>query len=159
MSTYRNITRFKQELSREECEKILVATKRGVLSVIAPEGYPYGMPMNHFYDPYTNEIYFHGGKMGHKIDALKKNNKASFCVIDDGYGTEGWWLQFKSVIVFGVIEMIDDPVIVEDISRRLSAKFVDDKEYIDHEIELSLKGTLLLKMRIEHMTGKKVNER
>ena len=55
--------------------------------------------------------------------------------------------------------MIDDPVVVEDISRRLSAKFVDDKEYVDHEIELSLKGTLLLKMRIEHMTGKKVNER
>jgi nitroimidazol reductase NimA-like FMN-containing flavoprotein (pyridoxamine 5'-phosphate oxidase superfamily) len=157
MSEFREMRRKRQQLSEEESIGILQKATAGTLALLGDDDYPYAVPISYAYN--DGKLYFHSALSGHKVDAIRKCNKASFCVIDDGSGTEGWWLQFKSVIVFGVIEMIDDPVVVEDISRRLSAKFVDDKEYVDHEIELSLKGTLLLKMRIEHMTGKKVNER
>ncbi len=41
--------RFKQQVSAEECIEILKTTKRGVLSVIGDDGYPYGFPINHYY--------------------------------------------------------------------------------------------------------------
>ncbi len=59
---FRELTRKKQQLSNEECIELLKAEKRSVLSVIGDDGYPYGMPMNHFYDENDGCIYFHCGK-------------------------------------------------------------------------------------------------
>lgn len=82
---FRPLTRIKQQLSDEECIEILKNEKRGVLSVLGDNEYPYGMPMNHFYNEEDGCLYFHSGKKGHKVDAFTKHNKASFCVYDQGY--------------------------------------------------------------------------
>ena len=63
--------RFKQQVSEEACIEVLKNTKRGVLSVIGDDGYPYGMPINHYYSQEDGKLYFHGAKAGHKIDAIK----------------------------------------------------------------------------------------
>ncbi|MBE7009832.1 MAG: pyridoxamine 5'-phosphate oxidase family protein, partial [Ruminococcaceae bacterium] len=81
---FREMLRFKQALPREECIDILKREKRGVLSVLGDDGYPYGMPINHFYCEDDGKLYFHGGRKGHKIDALRRCDKASFCVYDEG---------------------------------------------------------------------------
>ena len=47
--------------------------------------YPYGIPMNHWYNPGDGKLYFHGAKTGHKIDAIRKSDKVSYCVYDAGY--------------------------------------------------------------------------
>lgn len=156
---FREIVRKKQALDKEECIAILKKEVRGVLSVNGLEGYPYGMPINHYYDEESGCIYFHGGKTGHKIDALKADDRASFCVYDEGYRREGEWaLNIKSVIVFGHIEFVDSLEETEKISRALCYKFTDDEEYIQHEIGKSLKGTLCFKLIPEHISGKLVNE-
>ena len=49
---FRELTRKKQKLSMEECLQILKSEKRGVLSVNGDNDYPYGMPMNHWYNGY-----------------------------------------------------------------------------------------------------------
>ena len=77
---FRQLTRIKQQLSLDECIHLLKSEKRGVLSVLGEDGYPYGMPMNHWYNEEDGKIYFHCGKTGHRLDALKKENKVSFCV-------------------------------------------------------------------------------
>ena len=82
---FREMLRKKQQLSQEECIEILKKQLRGVLSVIGDDEYPYGMPMNHFYCEEDGKIYFHGSKMGHKIDAMKRHNKVSFCVYDEAF--------------------------------------------------------------------------
>ena len=157
---FRDIKRYKQRIPEEECIEILKNEKRGVLSVNGDEGYPYGMPLNHFYDDETGNIYFHSGKTGHKIDAVMKDDKVSYCVYDSGFIKEGdWALNIKSVIVFGRIRFVEDYERTVEISRRLSRKFTDDEEYIEHEIERSGKATLLLELVPEHMTGKIVNEK
>ena len=143
----------------EECTEILKAEKRGVLSVIGDDGYPYGMPMNFWYDEESGKIYFHGGKSGHKIDALKRCDKVSFCVYDGGYREEGdWALNIKSVIIFGRIKFIEDLDAAVEISRKLSLKFTDDLGYIDGEIEKYAKATLCLELVPEHICGKLVKE-
>ncbi len=157
---FRELARKKKEITRDECIDILKNEKRGVLSVLGDEGYPYGMPMNHFYDEEDGCIYFHSGKEGHRTDSLKKWDRVSFCVYDRGYIKEGdWALNIKSVIVFGKIEIIDDIEKIVAISRKLSYKFTSDDEYIDREIALFGAKTDLLRLRIEHMCGKAVEEK
>ncbi len=45
---FREMLRIKQQLTNEECISILKQEPRGVLSVFGDEGYPYGMPLNHY---------------------------------------------------------------------------------------------------------------
>ena len=156
---FREITRKKLQLPEDECREILSKQLRGVLSVNGDEGYPYGMPINHYFCPDDGRIYFHGGMKGYKIDALRRDNKASFCVYDDGYQKEGEWaLNIRSVIVFGHVEFIEDRETVERISRQLSLKFTDDEEYISREIANSLDRTLMFALIPEHISGKIVKE-
>ena len=156
---FRDMLRKKQQLPEEECIEILKNELRGVLSVIGDDDYPYGMPINHFYCEEDGKIYFHSGRKGHKIDAMKSHDKASFCVYDQGFRREGEWaLNIRSVIVFGRIEFIEDRDKIYEVARRLSYKFTDDEEYIEHEIVRSGPGTLMFALVPEHMTGKLVNE-
>lgn len=156
---FRDLQRKNKELSFEECKRILKEEKRGVLSVLGDEGYPYGMPMNHYYAE-DGSIYFHCGRNGHRLDALKNCSKVSFCVYDKGSkAKDEWALTIKSVIVFGRIEIIDDSDTVTEISEKLCRKFTDDEAYIKNEIELYARETLILKLIPEHICGKRVEEK
>ena len=156
---FRELIRKKKKLPQEECIRLLMTEKRGVLSVNGDDGYPYGMPMNHWYNEEDGKIYFHCGKAGHRLDALKKDSKASFCVYDEGYRLpEAWALNIKSVIVFGRIEISDDHERIADIAEKLSRKFTDDEGYIRDEIEKHAHNTLLLVLTPEHICGKSVEE-
>ena len=86
---FREMRRSKQQISREECIEILKNEARGVLSVLGDDGYPYGFPINQYYCEADGKIYFHGGRIGHRIDAVKRHDKVSFCVYDEGYRREG----------------------------------------------------------------------
>lgn len=156
---FRQLLRKNKQLSDEECLTLLKNEKRGVLSVLGEMEYPYGMPMNHYFCEDDGCIYFHCGKVGHRLDALKRHEKVSFCVYDSGkLSDDGWSLDVKSVIVFGRMEIIDDKTAVADITRWLSYKFTSDENYIENEISRFSGATLLLKLTPEHICGKLVNE-
>ena len=156
---FRKRRRFKQELSREECIEILKSEPRGILSVMGEDGYPYGIPMNHWYSEKDGKIYFHGAKTGHKIDAIKQYDKVSFCVMDQGYRKEGEWaLNIRSVVVFGRIHLVTDPQKTIEICSDLCRKFTDDAAYLEHELIHSGPAVQCLELEIDHMTGKLVNE-
>ena len=156
---FRELLRKNKEISEEECIRILKTEKRGVLSVNGDNGYPYGMPMNHWYNEEDGKIYFHCGKAGHRLDALQKDSKASFCVYDEGCRSSDFWaLNIKSVIVFGKIEIIDEQDKIIDITTKLSYKFTQDDAYIQKEIEQAAHRTLLLVLTPEHICGKSVTE-
>ena len=156
---FREIVRKKQKLENAEIIQILKTEKRGVLSVCGDDGYPYGLPINYWYDEESERIYFHSGKRGHKVDAISTNDKVSFCVYDKGYKKDGEWaLNIKSVIVFGRMSVVEDEKRALEIFRKLSLKFTDDIEYIDSEIQKYANATLCYELRPEHITGKIVNE-
>lgn len=156
---FRDMSGRKQQLSREESIAILKQEPRGVLSLLGDGGYPYGMPIDHWYNDADGCLYFHGGKKGHKIDAIQAWDKASFCVMDQGFRKEGEWaLNIKSVIVFGRIQILTDHKKAIDITRQLSLKYTGDIECIEREIMESGKNTLVFRLVPEHITGKLVNE-
>jgi len=156
---FREVTRAKQQLPQAECVEILKSEMRGVLRVLGDEGYPYGMPMNHWYNEADAALYFHCGNVGHRLEALREGDKVSFCCYDSGSRNEGEWaFKVKSVIVFGRIEIIDDMDRIIDITTKLSHKFTDDESYIRDEIERAAHRTLLLRLPPEHICGKLVTE-
>ena len=159
---FRELVRKKQALTRETSIEILRQEKRGVLSVLGDGDYPYGMPMNHYYREEDGCLYFHGGMTGHKIDAIRRHDKASFCVYDRGYLDETarvpWALNIRSVIIFGRIEFVEDREETIAISRALSCQFTSDEAYIEDEIVHAGPRTLVFRLRPEQITGKLVNE-
>ena len=156
---FRKMVRIRQQLEEAECIDILKHEKRGVLAVLGDGDYPYAVPLNHYYCEADGKIYFHGGKAGHKIDAIRRHDKVSFCVYDEGYRNEGEWaLNFRSVIVFGRIEFVEDEETMLRLARELSYKFTKDEAYIDDEIRRAGFRTLMFALVPEHMTGKRIKE-
>ena len=156
---FRELVRKKQQLTEEEAVSLLKNEKRGVLSVLDDDGYPYGIPLNHFYNEEDGKLYFHSGKAGHKIDALRRCPKVSYCVLDGGAdGRFAWSKYFRSVIVFGHVEMIEDKETIYSISAKLSRKFTNDEDYIDQELKNSGPSTLMFALVPEHICGKLVHE-
>ena len=151
--------RFKQQIEQEACDDILKREKRGVLSLVGDHGYPYGVPVNFYYDQDSGRIFIHSAREGHKIDAISRHDKASFCVYDQGFRRDGEWaLNIRSVIVFGRVEFVEDRETVYRLSAQLSRKFTDDEDYISGEIARSGPGTLMFALVPEHITGKIVKE-
>lgn len=156
---FRELLRKNKMISKEECIHILNTETRGVLSVLGDNDYPYGMPMNHWYNEDDGKIYFHCGKVGHRLDSIRKHNKVSYCVYDKGFKDEGdWAYKVKSVIVFGKIAVIDDMDMIVNITTKLSYKFTQDEEYINEEIKKYAHETLLLEITPENMCGKIITE-
>lgn len=156
---FRELVRKNKQLSAEDCITLLKNETRGVLSVLGDDDYPYGMPMNHWYNEEDGSLYFHCGRGGHRLDALNRHHKVSFCVFDRGFRREGEWAwNVKSVIVFGRMEILDDMARIADITAKLSRKFTQDEAYIQKEMELYGHETLLLRLTPEHICGKLVTE-
>ena len=157
---FREMRRIEQQTGREECVRLLKEQPRGVLSMLGDEGYPYGIPLNHWYSEKDNAIYFHCARTGHKIDAVASCDKVSYCVMDEGSRKEGdWALTFTSVVVFGRMSTVEDDDKKREICRNLTSKFIDDEEFFERIMARAFPALNCLELKIEHMTGKKVYEK
>ena len=99
---FRPMRRHRQQLSQGDCAAILSRGTSGVLAVAGDGGYPYAVPLSYVYQEGT--LFFHCAKAGHKLDALRRCSKASFCVIDqDQVVPPEYTTYFRSVIAFGQV--------------------------------------------------------
>lgn len=156
---FREMRRVKQQISKEECIRILKGQPRGVLSMIGDDGCPYGIPLDHWYSEDDNKLYFHCAKTGHKLDAIAACDKVSYCVMDEGYRKDGEWaLNINSVVVFGRIRIVENEEKKREICTNLVRKFTDDEEYLQRELTNAFPRVNCLELAIEHMTGKLVKE-
>ena len=156
---FRPMRRFKQKLSDPDALEVLKQAKRGVLSVIGDDGWPYGIWLNPHYRKEDGRIYFHGAKEGHKIDAIRKDDRVSFTVIDDGVRDQGGWAYtFRSVVVFGRIEFVEDHEFAIELCRELARRFNPSEEDIEKEIRMAGSRVQVLCLIPEHITGKCVHE-
>ena len=156
---FRPMRRIRQQLPDEEALEVLKSAKRGVLSVTGDDGWPYGVWLNPYYREADGRIYFHGAKEGHKIDALRRDARVSFTVIDDGVQDEGGWAYtFRSVVVFGRIEFVEDHSFALELCRELAHRFNPSEEDIEKEIQMAGARVRVMALIPEHVTGKRVHE-
>ena len=151
--------RFKQQISHEECVKILTEEKRGVLSVNGDDGYPYGVPINFWYDSDADRIYFHCAKEGHKLDAMTRDDKVCFTVYNSGYQKEDWSYYVTSVIVFGRAKVMTDESEMREKIKKFGMKYYPTESEVDEEIRKDFARVNFVEITPEHITGKLVHEK
>ena len=156
---FRPMRRTKQEVSREECVRILTDEKRAVLSVNGDDGYPYGVPVNFWYDAEADRIYFHCAKSGHKLDAMTANDKVCFTVWNSGCQKEDWSYYVTSVIVFGRARVMTDETEMREKIRKFGMKYYPSAEEVDEEIRKDFARVNFIEISIDHMTGKLMHEK
>ena len=155
---FRPMRRNNQKLKSNECMDIIEKSPRGVLAVLGDEEYPYTIPLDYVYD--NGNIYFHGALEGHKVDSVTRHDKVSFCIVDEGIRLENqWWLTFKSVICFGKISKVVDKKEIGRILELFGDKYFPDSVSTQDEIDKYIYDTLILKLNIEHVSGKLVREK
>ena len=156
---FREMRRFKQALSEQECHAILKRGTSGVLALAGDEGYPYALPISYVYD--DGKLYFHCAATGHKIDAIRRCEKTSFCVIDqDLVIPEKFTTYYRSVIAFGRVHILESDEEKMNAIRILARKYSGDQgaEGIDREIGKDFANLCMLQFDIEHLTGKEAIE-
>lgn len=155
---FRNMRRANQLLSEAETERILKEGSTGVLAVSGDDGYPYTVPLNYVY--IDGKIYFHCAREGHKIDALKRNDKVSFCIIsDDKVVPELFATAFRSVIVFGRARILDaDEEIIKAVWAIADKYSPEYHEKAKEEISSGLEAMYIVEITVEHMTGKQAKK-
>lgn len=156
---FREMRRKKQALSQEECASVLFRGTSGVLALSGDDGYPYAVPISYVFD--GKRLYFHSAKSGHKLDAVRHNPKASFCVIDkDQVVPEAYTSYFRSVIVFGTIRIVEDEQEKYRAIEKLAVKYAPDDTAENRREAIAREWTPLcmLEMTIDHLTGKEAVE-
>lgn len=156
---FREMRRSKQELPREETEAVLRRGTSGVLALAGDEGYPYAVPISYVYD--DGKLYFHCALSGHKLDAIKRNEKASFCVIgQDEIVPEAYTSYFRSVIAFGRISVMEDEGKKRKALEKLAEKYAPEDTPAGRHGAIDREWSILcmLEMEIDHMTGKEGRE-
>lgn len=158
MTEFRPLRRIKQTASQEECIALLESAPRGVLAVHGENGYPYGLPVNFVY--LDGRIYFHCAKEGHKLDAIRANDKVSFTILSEPVRNDGeWWYCFTSVIVFGRISEINDTEKADTVLRALGSKYFPEGYDMETDIIRNGPHALILELTIDHVSGKHVREK
>ena len=152
---FREIRRKKQTLSQEACAAILNQGTSGVLALLGDEGYPYAVPLSYVY--HNGKLYFHSAKSGHKLDAIRKNPKASFCVIGkDDIIPQEYTSYFRSVIAFGRIRILENDkekrAAIEALARKYAPE--DSGENRAAAIDREWSPLCMLEMSIDHLSGK-----
>ena len=158
MTEFRTMRRNRQQLSKEECERILNRCTSGVLALAGDSGYPYAVPLSYVYA--DGAIIFHSAVEGHKVDAIRRDSRCSFCVIEqDEIKPAEFTTYFRSVIAFGHISILENADEKVQALRLLGRRYSpNDEPGLQHEIDKSLDHVLLLRLDIEHLSGKEAIE-
>ena len=156
---FRPMRRSAQALGVDACREVLSRGTSGVLALLGDGGWPYAVPMSYAFD--GEKLYFHCAREGHKLDAIRREARASFCVVDrDEVVPEEYTTYFRSVIAFGRVRVVEDEAqkraAIELLARRYFPQ--DSAENRRRAIEREWAGLCMLEMDIEHLSGKEAVE-
>ena len=154
----RPMRRIRQQLNEAACEDVLRRGTSGVLALAGDDGYPYAVPLSYVWA--EGKLIFHGATTGHKLDAMRRDPRASFCVIDaDEVVPERYTTHYRSVICFGRMRVIEGP----EEMRRL-VMLLGEKYWPNHpgeasaEIDGAMSRMCVYVMDVERVTGKQAVE-
>ena len=155
---FRKMRRTERELPERQAKEILQNGSYGVLALAGDGGYPYAVPLNYVFD--GEKIYFHCAAQGHKIDAAARDNKCSFCVVENGGIIENrFTTKYRSVIAFGKIREETDGAQKEHALRLMMHSLAPHTSADERDAEMThCAGVCILTMDIEHISGKSANQ-
>ena len=156
--SFREMRRKNQALSPAACEAVLEQGTSGVLAAAGDGGYPYAVPLSYVW--HGGRLLFHCAPVGHKLDAILREPRVSFCVIgQDCVVPEEYTTYFRSVIVFGRAQVLDSPVEKRAALEVLAAKYSPDLEQGRlEETDKLFDRVCIVALIPEHISGKEAIE-
>lgn len=154
---FREMRRNNQILSEVDTIAVMNRNTNGVLACLGDDDYPYAVPLNYVY--FNGKIYFHSAKAGHKLDAILKDPKVSFAVIDeDTIVSQEYTSYFRSVIAFGKIRIASGDEWMEAF-KALVEKYSGDVPEEERLEEIrGCNNSHIIAIDLEHITGKEAKE-
>ena len=152
---FREMRRKRQALTQAQCQAILEQGSCGVLALSGDDGYPYAVPLSYLY--HQGKLYFHCAKSGHKLDALRREPKASFCVVaQDQVAPLEYTTLYRSVIVFGRLRELEDDREKRAAIEALALKYApqDTPAHREEAIRRDWGPLCVLELTPEHVSGK-----
>lgn len=157
---FRPMRKKHKEIPMTDAKGLLLHGRRGVLAVHGDDGYPYAIPVNYLYDNNNQQIYFHGARVGHKVDAIKACNKVCFTVFgNESVRDEAWSPYVQSVVVFGRCRLAEMDAAALGLLKQLAMKYYPSEGVADAELAASGKAAQLFVIEIDHMSGKEIQEK
>lgn len=156
---FRDMRRKDQVLSREECLAVLDRGTSGVLAVHGDDGYPYAVPLSYAYE--DGKLWFHCARTGHKLDAILRDPKVTFCVVDrDQVVPLEYTTYFRSVILFGKARVLEDPAEIRTALEKLALRYApeDSEAHREAILEKELPALVAIEFTMEHLSGKEAIE-
>jgi nitroimidazol reductase NimA-like FMN-containing flavoprotein (pyridoxamine 5'-phosphate oxidase superfamily) len=154
---FREMRRAKQLLSTEDTLAVMDRCTNGVLACVGDDDYPYAVPLSYVY--FKEKIYFHGAKAGHKMDAIMKNPKVSFAVVDeDRIVSEEFTTHFRSVIAFGTARVAEGDERLDAFGALVEKYSGDQPADIKHKEIAEATQANIIAIDVAHMTGKEALE-
>ncbi|ABS61459.1 MULTISPECIES: pyridoxamine 5'-phosphate oxidase family protein [Fervidobacterium] len=152
MEKFPPMRRKDRELPEQQTFEILKSGDYGVLATFNGE-YPYGIPVNYAFD--GEYIYIHCAKEGHKIENIKKFSNVCFTIVKsyeilpDELSTA-----YESVIAFGKASIVENEDEKRGALELIGKKYSNNLEKIKGEIADSIQRVSIIKIEIEHISGK-----
>jgi nitroimidazol reductase NimA-like FMN-containing flavoprotein (pyridoxamine 5'-phosphate oxidase superfamily) len=150
-------------MRRKDQEITDIATIEGIIRkgqvcrlALSENGRPYIVTLCFGYK--DNNLYFHTACEGKKLDILRKNNDVCFEIDIDHELVKGkkacnCSMKYRSVIGFGKAELIED---IESKCRAFNIIMQNYYEGFFKYSEESINNTVIIRVEIESMTGKKL---
>ncbi|MFQ5710974.1 MAG: pyridoxamine 5'-phosphate oxidase family protein [Candidatus Geothermarchaeales archaeon] len=144
-----------EDMTPREIDQFLTCARVGRIGMSLDEG-PYVVPVGYAYS--GGKIFFHTCKTGMKMEAIRKNPNVCFEVDE---ATSDMSL-FKSVIIFGRAEIIEDREGMTPFLQKLIDKYrvpVAFEEYMrrpGRDLEGEMRAVRICLIHPKQITGKKV---
>lgn len=155
------------ETDTQEIDEFLAKMSFGFLATASESEYPNIVPLNFVW--HQGAIYFHSSRLGQKIKELKRNNRVTFSVADEVALIPSYFTSeklacpatafFKSVMIFGKAEFVDD--LDEKVSAlsAFMAKLQPEGGYqpfdiSDDEYRREIKAVLVARIQPDAVTAK-----
>jgi nitroimidazol reductase NimA-like FMN-containing flavoprotein (pyridoxamine 5'-phosphate oxidase superfamily) len=155
---FRKMRRMDKAMDEAAALELLKKCEYGIVSTIGSDGYPYGVPVNYAYK--DGFLYFHCATTGHKLDNIMENSKVSFCAVGESeIISKNFSTKYESVILFGKASLVEDDnekkEALLEIIKKYSPNYIESgKKYIESDFDKAK----VVKIEIEHITGKKAKE-
>ena len=155
-----HVRRKDKEITDENILRKLLKSTQYITVAMAKNNEPYLVSLSHGYDEEKNCVYFHCANEGKKLDIFRANNRVwGQALIDHGYVQGKCSHYYASVMFSGHVTLIESREEKWDAVSLMTRQLDDNAEEMiaKRKIE-SLDNTVIGRINIEYMTGKKSEE-
>lgn len=148
-----------REITDEFELRDIINKRKYAIIAMSKDNEPYIVTLSYGYDGINNNLYFHTGTKGLKLDFIQSNPNVCATIIDDmGYINGECGHEYKSIVMFGKMSIIEDmdekkhgmEIVLNHLEQ--APTIIKERVLKNDEAYTSI---VVLKLEISEISGKK----